>query len=504
MPHTKRGEASVPTDLFARLAEQGAVIRALCSDSRRCAPGTAFFAYPGESVDGRAFIHDAIGRGAAAVVWESEGWHWPAAQTAPNAGVRGLRDAAGFLADAFHAHPSAALWTCGVTGTNGKTSCVHWIAGALEAADARAGVIGTLGSGRFGTLEAGVNTTPDALELHQLLEAMRRGGAHAVAMEVSSHGLVQGRVNGVAFDCALFTNLSHDHLDYHGSMDAYAAAKMRLFDMPGLRTAVLNMDDVLGVRIAQHLAGRGVRTIGYTLSEAAVAPGSTDAFLAVRALRFEGERMHAQLVSSWGEAELRLAQLGRFNLSNALGVLGCLIDYGFGFRDAVARLATLPEVPGRMQRLGGGAQAPLVVVDYAHSPDALEKVLQALRPLAQARKGALSVVFGAGGERDAAKRPLMGAVAARLADRIVLTSDNPRGEDPGAILEAIRAGMQQDCVMTPDRAQAIAEAVAGAGVADVVLIAGKGHEAWQEIAGTRVAFSDLEAARAALERRAAR
>ncbi|MDA0226279.1 MAG: UDP-N-acetylmuramoyl-L-alanyl-D-glutamate--2,6-diaminopimelate ligase [Proteobacteria bacterium] len=504
MPGARRGETNAPTDLFARLAEQGAVIRSLSSDSRRCTPGVAFFAYPGETVDGRGFIDDAIGRGAAAVLWESEAWHWPPARRLPNVGVPGLRDAAGFLADAFHAHPSAALWTCGVTGTNGKTSCVHWIAAALERANAKAGVVGTLGSGRFGALEAGPNTTPDALALHDMLDTLRRGGAQAVAMEVSSHGLLQGRVNGVAFDCALFTNLSHDHLDYHGSMEAYAAAKARLFDMPGLRTAVLNLDDVVGVRIAQAHAGRGLRIIGYALSEAAVVPGGTDAFIAVRALQLEGDAMRAQLVSSWGEAELRFGQLGRFNLSNALGVLGCLIDYGFGFHEAVAQLAELPSVPGRMQRLGGGAQAPLVVVDYAHSPDALEKVLQSLRPLAEARGGTLGVVFGAGGERDAAKRPLMGAVAARLADRIVLTSDNPRGEAPLGILEAIRTGVAGACTLELDRARAITGAITQANAADVILVAGKGHEAWQERDGTRVPFSDVAVARAALDRRTAR
>lgn len=511
MPGARRNEPQGefrPAELFARLAQAGAVIRSLSSDSRRCAPGVAFFAYPGASADGRAHIDEALSRGAAAVLWESEGWAWPQGLDssnagAPNAGVRGLREVAGVLADAFYAHPSAALWTCGVTGTNGKTSCTHWIASALHAKDAPAGLIGTLGSGIVGALAPSANTTPDALELHRGLDAMRRAGARAVAMEVSSHGLVQGRVNGVAFACALFTNLSHDHLDYHGSMEAYAAAKMRLFDMPGLRTAVLNLDDVVGVRIAQHLAGRGVRTIGFALSEAALAPGGTDAFLALRELRVEGETQRARLVSSWGEAELTLAQLGRFNVSNALGVLGCLLDAGLALDEAVARLARLPAVPGRMQRLGGGAGAPLVVVDYAHTPDALEKVLQALRPVAESRGGALGAVFGAGGDRDAAKRPLMGAVAARLADRVVLTSDNPRHEDPLAILEAIRAGVAGACMVQPDRARAISEAIAGADRRDVILVAGKGHETWQEIAGNRLPFSDAGVAAAALAARAA-
>jgi UDP-N-acetylmuramoyl-L-alanyl-D-glutamate--2,6-diaminopimelate ligase len=322
-------------------------------------------------------------------------------------------------------------------------------------------------------------------------------------MEVSSHGLAQGRVNGVAFRCALFTNLSHDHFDYHGSLQAYAEAKERLFDCPQLEVAVLNLDDVIGVRIAQRLAARGVRTIGYALSEAAVAPGSVTEFIAARAVQCGAEGTRLALASSWGEAQLRIAKLGRFNAANALGVLGCLLAYGAPLAQAAALLEHLPELPGRMQRLGGEGE-PLVVIDYAHTPDALEKVLDALRPVAQARGGALVAVFGAGGERDASKRAPMGAVAERLADRIVLTSDNPRREDPEAILRAIRAGLRAPHAAQPDRARAIEEAIRGAGAADVVLIAGKGHERHQEIGGRRLPFSDAEHARAALVARRGR
>jgi len=479
-------------DPLAQLARQGAMIQRLAADSRRCAPGVAFFAYPGERADGRRFIPDAIAQGAAAVLWEAGGFAWNPAWRVPNVGVPGLRGAAGALAHEFYGRPSQALWTCGVTGTNGKTTCTQWIAAALGAAGAKCGVIGTLGTGFPGRLEDARNTTPDALELHRTLAEMRRQGAVAVAMEVSSHGLQQGRVSGVAFDCALFTNLSHDHLDYHGTMDAYAAAKARLFDAAGLACAVLNLDDVFGAQLAQRLAARGVRTIGYSL----VSPAATREFLFASAV----EEGRVTITSSWGEAQAVLGALGRFNVSNALGVVGALVARGMAFAEAVRRLAELPEVPGRMQRLGG-ENAPLVVIDYAHSPDALEQVLRTLRPVAEARGGRLVAVFGAGGERDRAKRAPMGAAASRLADRIVLTSDNPRGEDPLAILREIEAGVGAPHEVEPDRARAIDSAIAAAAAADVVLLAGKGHEACQEIAGQRLPFSDAEAARAALARR---
>lgn len=493
------------SDVLQRLADQHAMIEQLASDSRRCAPGSAFFAYPGERADGRRYISDALARGASAVVWESEGFDWDSRWQVPNAGVAGLKQQAGWIAHEFYGRPSEALWVCGVTGTNGKTSCTQWIAAALEALGVKCGIVGTLGSGFPGALgggQNGPNTTPDVLELHALLAQMRDVDAHAVAMEASSHGLAQGRTNGVAFDCALFTNLSHDHLDYHGSMEAYGAAKALLFEAPTLESAVLNLDDVAGVRLAERARLRGLRTIGYSLMPSNLVPGIVDEHLTARSIAFEDGATRVALVTSWGEAEILLPQIGRFNVSNALGVLGCLIAYGIGFAPALERLAALAPVLGRMQALGGKG-APLVIVDYAHTPDALEKVLHALRPVAEARGGALVALFGAGGERDAAKRPLMGAVAARLADRIVLTSDNPRGEDPQAIVAAIEAGVAGSCTRELDRARAIRAAIAEAAVQDVVLLAGKGHEAYQEIGGERRPFSDVEVARAALNEREA-
>jgi UDP-N-acetylmuramoyl-L-alanyl-D-glutamate--2,6-diaminopimelate ligase len=470
------------------------MIERLSSDSRRARPGVAFFAYPGEGADGRAHIADAIRRGATAVVWEESGFEWRPEWQAPNAPVRGLKQQAGRLAHEFYGRPSESLWVCGVTGTNGKTSCSQWIAALLEKAGMRTGVIGTLGAGFHGALQPLPNTTPDALDVHALLRTFVEEKAQGVAMEVSSHGLVQGRVNGVAFDCALFTNLSHDHLDYHGSMEAYADAKGRLFDTPGLGVAVLNLDDVVGVQLARRLSARGVRTIGYSLSRAAVAPGSVDEFVAAAAI----SGSEVGIDSSWGNASAVVNQLGRFNLSNALGVLACLLSRGISLHEGAKLLGELPAVPGRMERIG---DRPLVVVDYAHTPDALEKVLQALRPIAERRGGKLIAVFGAGGDRDAAKRPLMGAIASRLAERVVITSDNPRSEDPLAIMSQIERGISALHEAEPDRARAIEKAIISAGPDDVILVAGKGHENYQEIAGKRLAFSDTGTARAALARR---
>ena len=454
-----------------QLRAQGAVIERLSSDSRRVGPGVAFVAYPGERADGRMHIPDALARGASGVLWEEARFEWRAEWRAPNVPVAGLKQHAGALAHELYGRPSESLWVCGVTGTNGKTSCSQWIAALLSRAGTKCGVVGTLGGGFPGSLHDLGNTTPDALELHRALKDMKAAGAAAVAMEVSSHGLVQGRVNAVRFSCALFTNLSHDHLDYHGSLEAYAEAKARLFDMPALETAVLNIDDPLGASLATRLR---MRVIGYSQAGDATLTGRSD-----------GESIHVR--SPWGEASVKLNQVGTFNVSNALGVLGCLVAKGLPFGDAAQMLAALPPVPGRMQVV---AQKPLVVVDYAHTPDALEKVLQALRPAAAQRGGRLVVVFGAGGDRDAAKRPLMGAVAARLADRVVLTSDNPRSEDPLAILEQIARGVNVAHELEPDRARAIERALAKAAARDVVLIAGKGHEDYQEIAGERLPFSD--------------
>lgn len=379
----------------------------------------------------------------------------------------------------------------GVTGTNGKTSVTHWIAQALTLRGRKCAIVGTLGNGFPGALAPGPNTTPGAHVLREFLPASVRQGAQACAMEVSSIGLHQGRVDAVRFDVAVLTNLTRDHLEYHGTMAAYAAQKARLFDWPGLRCAVLNLDDPFGRELAHRLAGR-TATIGYTLEGA----GGADRVLRAQGLTESG----GSLVFTLDGVRCAAPLVGRFNAANLLAVIGALLAGGEPLAAGAAALGGIVPPPGRMQPIGGD-HAPLVVVDYAHSPDALEKALTALRGAAAARGGRLVCVFGCGGERDPGKRPLMGAVAERLADRVMVTSDNPRSEEPRAIIAQILAGMQSQPALEPDRAQAIATAVAAADARDVILLAGKGHEPYQEVAGARLPFSDLDAAKSALARR---
>ena len=465
----------------------------ITSDSRRARPHVAFAAYPGTHRDGRAFIADAIACGAAAIVWEARGFEWDAGWSVPQAAVTELRASVGAIASAVYGHPSRALWMVGVTGTNGKTSCAHWTAQALRSCGRRPAVIGTLGNGFVDALAASDNTTPDACLTHELLAQWLREGADSVAMEVSSHGLDQGRVNGVAFDVALFTNLTRDHLDYHVTMAAYGEAKARLVGWPGLHAAVVNADDPFGRRLIAHARAQRRTVITY---------GSDDADIAAQGIDMSGARMTIRVRTPQGEGVLATALAGAFNVQNLLGVLGVLLASRIELRDALAALANVTAPPGRMERLGG-APDPLVIVDYAHSPDALAKVLAALRPAVRTG-GRLICVFGAGGDRDRGKRAPMGAVAGRLADRVIVTSDNPRGEDPRAIADEIVDGLRPLATswsVELDRASAIEHALALAHEGDVVVIAGKGHEDYQETNGERVPFSDRRSVAAALASR---
>ena len=472
----------------AVLAKLGVRIERLCNDSRRVRPGDVFVAYPGEASDGRAFIAAAIAAGARAVIWESAGFEWPRSLAVPNLGIQGLREIAGEIAAHVAGYPAESLWMIAVTGTNGKTSCSHWIAEAMSAIGRPTALIGTLGHGFPGALEGLINTTPDALALHALLASYRDARASAVAMEVSSHGLSQGRVSGARFDVALFTNLTRDHLDYHGTMEDYGAAKARLFDWPGLKSAVINVDDGFGRRLVARLSGRPVRIFTYGLRSGAIAGHRLD-------LHRLG--LDLEIKTPWGGGQLRSPLMGAYNAANLLGVLGVLLASDVPLDQAVALLSRLRAVTGRMQTLGGGSQ-PLVVVDYAHTPDALEQVLRALR--AHVTHGRVTCVIGCGGDRDPGKRPLMGEAASRLADAVVITSDNPRSEDPLSIMQAIASGVRPPYVLEPDRGRAIELAISGAAATDVVLIAGKGHETYQEIAGVRRAFSDVAVASACLAR----
>lgn len=484
-----------------QLRAQGAVVRRLENDSRKIRPGDVFVAYPGHAADGRRFIADAVSRGAAGVFWEARGFSWnPAWGAVPNVGVENLQAFAGHLAHLVYGRPSDQLALVGVTGTNGKTTCSQWIARALSATGRSCAVIGTLGNGFPDALAEAANTTPDALALHRLLGDYRAAGAGACAMEVSSIGLDQGRCHGARFSLAVFTNLTRDHLDYHGTMAAYAAAKERLFAWPELNGAVVNLDDAFGRELLAQTTA--TLRIGYTLEGRQAA--EADWRLAAEDLCHGPEGLAFTLVAPQGRARIDTGLVGRYNVANLLAVAGSLLALGLGFETVVAELARLQPPAGRMQRLGGAGQ-PLVVVDYAHSPDALDNALAALREVAAERGGKLICVFGCGGDRDKGKRPLMGAVAARLADQVLLTSDNPRSEDPAAILADILAGAPGAAVEI-DRQIAVSSAIGTAAVADVVLVAGKGHEPYQEIMGEtgliRRPYSDIEAVARALEQRA--
>jgi UDP-N-acetylmuramoyl-L-alanyl-D-glutamate--2,6-diaminopimelate ligase len=478
----------------------------LTCDSREVAPGDVFFAYPGEAADGRKYIAQAIEQGAAAVLYDDASFVWEQTWHVAHRAVDGLKMNAGAIANAYYGQPDAKMFTAAVTGTNGKTSCSQWIANALSRLGEPAVVIGTLGIGvyRDGEPEAFEetgNTTPDAVTLQRKLATARDAGATALAIEASSIGLEQGRMQGMHIDAALFTNLTRDHLDYHGDMVAYEAAKTALFNWPGLKHAVINLDDDMGLRLIAHLqkTGSGAAIVGYTLH------GNTADGIEVLSAT-DVRTSHAgtvfNLTSSFGSCQIRTQMVGRFNVSNVLGVFGVLLGKGVEWSDAVDAVESLIPVPGRMQQLGG-QDAPLVVIDYAHTPDALEKTLSSLRHVAKERNGSLWCVFGCGGDRDPGKRPQMGRIA-MAADHVVVTSDNPRNEEPGQIIKQIVSGMdvgKATLQEIEDRAAAILWAVKHAQKSDVVLLAGKGHETYQEIKGRKLPFLDADHAALALAAR---
>ena len=477
--------SAVVADIAALLARLPVPVTRITSDSRRMNAGDAFAAYPGAHDDGRRYIGEAVNRGAGSILWDPQGFSWDHQWKLPHLPIDDLKLALGAIADHVYGHPSRELWMVGVTGTNGKTSCAHWVAAGLDAAGRRSALLGTLGNGMWGALQPATNTTPDAAELHETLRALKDAGAESVSMEVSSHGLDQGRVNAVAFDVALFTNLSRDHLDYHGTMAAYGAAKSRLFRWPGLRVAVINADDAFGKSLIDQARAKGRKVLTYGFAAADVVGGRL--VTSPSGLSFTVE-------TPWGKGEIHSPLVGAFNAANLLGVISVLLVSGVAFESAIAFLAEAQAPPGRMQRLGGGS-TPLVVIDYAHTPDALDKVLSALRP-AVAAEGELVCVFGCGGDRDRGKRAEMGRVAAQLGDRVIITSDNPRGEDPEAIASDIVHGIRDTgkrrYAIVLDRASAIAMAIREAKPGDVILLAGKGHETYQERAGVRTPFLDAE------------
>ncbi len=465
-------------------------VTGLVQDSRELREGDAFVAIEGFGAHGLTYAEQARAAGAAAVLFEP-----PAPQDlAPPADavpVPGLRARLGELADLFHGRVTETMTVVGVTGTNGKTSTVQLLAQAWSLQGRTAGTIGTLGAGLYGEAVATGFTTPLVLRLHALLAELHDAGAQAVAMEVSSHGLDQGRVDGVHFDVAVFTNLTRDHLDYHGDMAAYGAAKARLFAWPGLRAAAINLDDAYGRELFTALPAQ-VRGIGLS------SRGDAAASLCADALQLDASGIAFDLVTGAQRHRVRSPLLGRFNVDNLLAVAGTLYALDEAPAQIAATLSQLQPIHGRMNRLGGDGARPLVVIDYAHTPDALEQALASLRAHTAAR---LICVFGCGGERDRGKRPQMAEIAERHAEVVIVTDDNPRREDGDAIVADIVAGFSNlaGVLVERDRAAAIAVAIAQAGAHDVVLIAGKGHEAYQEVNGVQLPFDDTRIACAALE-----
>jgi len=485
-----------PAELVSWLRAQGATD--IVPDSRQLSPGAAFIAWPGAATDGRRYVRAALAQGAVACVVEDSGVEaladWPT--DAPVARFEGLKAATGLIAAQWFEHPSEQIDLLAITGTNGKTSTAWWLAQALSNLPAAVAhpcaMVGTLGTGRVpapGAIDplahiSGTGmTTPDPVLLQRQLRRFVAQGLKACAIEASSIGLAEHRLDGCRVRVALFTNFTQDHLDYHGSMAAYWQAKEALFSWPGLQAAVLNVDDAQGAALAERLQASPLDLWTVSLNAPARLRASGLRHGA-RGLSFEiheGEHSHT----------LHTALIGAYNVSNLLGVIAAQRALGVPLADAVAVCQTLLPVPGRMDCRGGDGQ-PLVVVDYAHTPDALEKALQALRPAATERGGRLWCVFGCGGDRDPIKRPLMAAVAERHADAVMVTSDNPRFEKPELIISQILLGLShRHCVeVQVDRAAAIREVLAQAAPADVVLVAGKGHEAYQEIEGVRLPFSD--------------
>lgn len=467
------------------------VTGSLWTDSRKVAAGDGFIAWPGAATDGRKFVNDVLAAGAKACLIEHEGSEAWAFDDDRVAAFAGLKAATGPVASAYFEAPSQQLQVAAVTGTNGKTTSAWWLAQALGRLGRKCGLVGTLGIGEPGAMVFNGLTTPDPVLLQQALRRFVDQGFAACALEASSIGLVEHRLDATQVQVALFTNFTQDHLDYHGSMASYWQAKSMLFGWPGLKAAVINLDDERGSELATSSATAALDV--WTVSCAGPAR------LEARDIQHDPLGLRFEVVEGDARHSLSTRLVGQYNVSNLLGVIGALRAMGIALSDAVAVCGDLLPVPGRMETLAV-AGLPQVVIDYAHTPDALEKVLAALAPLAHSRGGQLWCVFGCGGDRDAGKRPLMGAVAEKIADQVVVTSDNPRGEAPLTIIDQILLGLShRDTVhVQADRAAAIADALHQAQPNDVVLLAGKGHENYQEIHGTKHAFSDRVQAEAVL------
>ena len=449
-------------------------------DSRVIKKGGLFVALPGEQFDGRDYIDSAIEQGAAAVLYDnSDGkifWH----KTVPVLAIENLPEHTGAIANKFYGAPSEKLKVIGITGTNGKTTCAHILASSLDQKNGRCAVIGTLGTGFPDALEPALNTTPDVFSVHRLMAGFLQMGARYICMEVSSHALVQGRVNGISFDIAVFTNLSRDHLDYHGDMNAYGLAKEKLFDLTSVKHCIINCDDDFGIKLLQKIKSQrhDCNIISYGIGNglfSAISVATSTSGIKIR------------VAISNDNIDISTNLIGKFNVYNILAVLACLTVNGKSLKESAALLKKINPVAGRMEQFKGTRNQPLVIVDYAHTPDALEKALLAIR---EHCRNIIWCVFGCGGDRDKGKRRLMGQVAGQLADKVILTNDNPRSEQPEKIIHDIESGLQSEHKIIFERKDAIQYAISNAGSNDVVLVAGKGHENYQQIGQTRIEYSD--------------
>ena len=463
-------------------------------DSRLVQPGDVFVACQGEYADGRNYIPAAIANGAAMVFWDSgDGFAWQPEWQIANLGVPHLKQNAGLLAAKLYGNFSGSLSCWGVTGTNGKTSISQWLAQAADLLGTPCAIIGTVGNGFWGRLEETTHTTPNPVRVQTLLHQFKQQGAKAVAMEVSSHGLDQNRVVGTPFSSAIFTNLTRDHLDYHGTMEAYGAIKSRLFYWHGLQHAIINVDDEYGAELVGRLKKDcpDLAVYGYGFSE--------QADIRITDFTASSDGMEAVFQTPWGEGKCRTRLLGRFNAQNLAACVALLCANGYPLNNVLEVLAKIRPASGRMDCIMNSGK-PLVVVDYAHTPDALEKALSTLQEI-KPQGAALWCVFGCGGNRDRGKRPLMGAAAVQGADKVVVTSDNPRLENPQDIINDILPAVPNPERVEVDRAVAIRYAVEQAAANDIILIAGKGHENYQDVQGVKHHFSDFEIAEKALAER---
>lgn len=480
-------------DLLSGIAEcetADVIISGMNVDSREIQKGDLFIALTGETNDGAAFITDAINNGAVAVLINSSskqvvdmpGVDGDIKATVPVIEINDLREQAGLIADRFYQHPSRQLRVYGVTGTNGKTSCSHFIAQMLSQ-DNKCGLLGTLGSGLYSELVETGYTTPDVISCHKWLAEVKAKKADFAVMEVSSHALVQHRVDGILFDTAVFTNLSQEHLDFHGDMESYANAKMKLFEFSGLKHAVVNTDDATGRELIKKISGN-VNCISYGIEK------EYNPDVCAEDIMLNRDGISMTVITSAGKRQVSVPLIGKFNVSNILATLSVMLVSGIDFDTAVNQLQKIKSVAGRMQSFIADT-FPMVVVDFAHTPDALEQALIALK---EHTKNELWCVFGCGGDRDSGKRPIMGGISEKYSDWVVLTNDNPRTEDYKKIIKDIQLGMKnpERAYVEYDRKSAIDYALANAKSDDVVLIAGKGHERYQQIQNEKIPFSDIE------------